>query len=75
MPGAEETKVTTVRLPAGQAAELEAIARVENVPISEAIRAAVSELIDRRRNDTEFMARLRRRIEEDREILEKLARS
>lgn len=75
MSGAEETKVTTVRLPAGQAAELEAIARVENVPISEAIRAAVSELIDRRRNDTEFMARLRRRIEEDREILEKLARS
>lgn len=74
MPG-EDTKVTTVRLPAGQAAELEAIARVENIPVSEAIRAAVSELIDRRRNDTEFMTRLRRRIEEDREILEKLART
>jgi hypothetical protein len=75
MPGSEETKVTTVRLHADQAVELEAIARVENIPVSEAIREAVAELIQRRRGDEEFMARLRRRVEEDREVLEKLARS
>jgi Arc/MetJ-type ribon-helix-helix transcriptional regulator len=75
MPRMEDTKVTTVRLPGRQATELEAIARVENIPVSEAIREAVAELIERRRGDEEFMTRLRRRIEEDREILEELSRS
>lgn len=69
----EDTKVTTVRLPASQAAELEAIARVEEIPVSEAIRAAISEHIRTRRGDKAFMERLRRRIEEDREILVKLS--
>lgn len=75
MPASDETKVTTVRLPAAQAAELEAIARVENVPVSEAIREAVNEMIENRRKDEDFMTRLRRRIDEDREILDRLARS
>ena len=67
--------MTTVRLPAEQAAALEAIARVDDVPVSEAIRDAVAAHIDARRGDAEFMTRVRRRIAEDREILEKLART
>lgn len=35
--------------------------------------AALRDAIEHRRKDPEFMARLRRRIEDDRELLERLA--
>jgi hypothetical protein len=69
----EETKVTTVRMSAEQAAQLEAVAKVDDIPVSEAIRQAISTHIAERRNDKEFRERLRRRLDEDRVILEKLA--
>ena len=68
------TKNMTLRLPAEQAAELEAFARVEGIPVSEAVRTAVAEHIERRRQDAKFQARLQRIIEEDQAILERLAR-
>lgn len=71
----DESKVTTVRLPASLAAELEAIARVENIAVSEAIREAIAAHIEARRKDDGFVERLRRRVEEDRAILEKLAQT
>ncbi len=68
-----ETKVTTIRQPADQADELEFIARVDGVPVSEAIRAAIADHIQGRRADPAFQQRLRERIDADRNILKRLA--
>ncbi len=69
----QETKVTTIRQPADQAVELEFIARVDGVPVSEAIRAAIADHIQARRADPAFQQRLRERIDADRNILKRLA--
>lgn len=69
----QETKVTTIRQPADQADELEFIARVDGVPVSEAIRAAIADHIQARRADPAFQQRLRERIDADRNILKRLA--
>jgi hypothetical protein len=57
-----------------KAAELEAIARVDDVPVAEAVRVAIDERIAQRRQDSDFQARLREIVEQDRAILERLAR-
>jgi hypothetical protein len=67
-------KTMTLRLTDEQAADLEAMARVDGMPVSEAVRAAINERIQARRKDKEFQARLRRLLEENREALERLAR-
>lgn len=69
----QETKVTTIRQPADQADELEFIARVDGVPVSEAIRVAIADHIQARRADPAFQQRLRTRIDADRNILKRLA--
>jgi predicted DNA-binding protein len=69
------TKVTSLRLPDSMAAELAAVARADGMPISEAVRAAIEKHIAERREDQAFRARLKKRLEEDREILERLAGS
>ena len=69
-----ERKAMTVRIPSDQAAELEAVAEVDGVPVSEAIRQAITEHIETRRRDTAFRARLKASLERNRKILEKLAR-
>jgi predicted transcriptional regulator len=63
----------TLRLDDGQARELAAVARADNIPISEFIREAISSQIEARRQNDEFRARLRGVMDEDREILERLA--
>lgn len=68
------TKAMTLRLPADQAAELEAVARADQKAVSEAVREAIDKLIAERRKDKEFQARLRAMMEEDQKILERLAR-
>jgi post-segregation antitoxin (ccd killing protein) len=55
------------------AADLAAVARADEVPISEAIREAIEHHITARRTDKVFKERLKRRVEEDREVLERLA--
>lgn len=67
------TKAMTLRLSADKAAELEAVARVDNVPVAEAVRAAIDERIERRRQDKDFQERLRAIVEQDRAILDRLA--
>jgi len=67
------TKSFTMRLPEEKAVELEAVARADNMPVSEAVRSAIDAHIETRRQDTEFQARLKRRLQEDREVLERLA--
>jgi predicted transcriptional regulator len=67
------TKTMTLRLPPEQAADLETVARADNVHVSDAVRQAIAEHIERRRRDKEFQARLERLIEQNREALERLA--
>jgi len=68
-----KTKVTTIRQPTNQADELEFIARVDGIPVSEAIRDAINTHIQARRDDPAFQQRLRERMESDRNILKRLA--
>lgn len=71
---AKPMKSMTLRLPAEQAAELERVAEVDRVPVSEAVREAISRHIELRRQDAEFRERLERMLRENQEILERLAR-
>lgn len=64
----------TVRLDDDQAAELEAVARADGVPVAEEIRRAITTRIEERRADEEFQARLRQSIADNQRILERLAR-
>jgi hypothetical protein len=63
----------SLRLPEDTAAELAAIARTEEMPVSEAVRQAIDNHIAARRADKDFQERLKKRLEEDREVLERLA--
>ena len=68
-------KNMTLRLSDEQAAELDAIARVENVPIAEEVRQALTDFIAAKRQDQQFQARLRASLERNQEILRRLATS
>lgn len=63
----------SLRLPTDMAEELAAVARTDDVAVSEAIREAIANHITSRRTDKAFKARLKKRLEEDREALERLA--
>jgi hypothetical protein len=64
----------TVRLDDDQAAELEAIAKVDGVSVAEGIRQAITIQIAERRKDEGFRARLRQSIQDNQKVLERLAR-
>lgn len=68
------TKNMTVRLPDDLAANTEALARVEGKSVNETIKDALTDAVERRRKDPKFRARVRQIIEEDRELLERLAK-
>ena len=63
----------TLRLSTTQADELEAVARAEGMTVSDAVREAITEHIDRKRKDKVFRERLKAVMERDREILDRLA--
>lgn len=63
----------TLRLSDQQATDLEAMARVDGVPVSEAVRVAIDERIKARRGDRKFQARLRRLMVENQRALERLS--
>jgi hypothetical protein len=67
-------KNLTVRLPDDVAANAEALARVEGQSLNETVKQALIEAVERRRKNPKFKARLAKIIEEDRELLERLAR-
>ena len=67
-------KTMTLRLSDELAADLETMARVDDVPVSEAIRIAIDERIRARRDDKQFQTRLRRLIAESQRSLERLSR-
>jgi signal transduction protein with GAF and PtsI domain len=62
----------TVRLSEVQVAELEAVATADGVAVVEEIRTAVRHLIDAKRLDPEFQARLRDSLERNRDLLSRL---
>ena len=66
-------KTMTLRLTDKQARELEAVARVDEMPVSEAVRQAIDERIAARRKDKDFQGRAVL-LEENQEALERLAR-
>ena len=68
------TKNLTLRLPDELAADTETIARVEGNSVNETVKQALTEAVERRRTDPAFRARLRRIVNEDRELLERLAK-
>jgi predicted transcriptional regulator len=68
------TKHLTVRLPDDLAADTEALARVEGQSVNETVKQALVEAVALRRKDPKFKARLRKIIDEDRELLERLAK-
>jgi predicted transcriptional regulator len=68
------TKNLTVRLPDELAADAEALARVNGTSLNETVRQSLLKEVERKRNDPEFKARLTKIIEEDRELLERLAK-
>jgi len=67
-------KSMTLRLPDEMATELAAVARADEMPVSNAVRQAIARHIAERRKDKDFKARLRKITERDREVLERLAR-
>ena len=68
------TKNLTVRLDDDLAADTEALARAEGQSLNETVKSALRDAVERRRADPKFKARVRRIIEEDRELLERLAK-
>jgi predicted transcriptional regulator len=67
-------KNLTVRLDDDLAADTEALARAEGKSLNETVKSALREAVERRRRDPKFKARIQRIIEEDRELLERLAK-
>jgi hypothetical protein len=68
------SKNLTVRLDDDLAADTEALARAEGTSINETVKQALRETIARRQKDPAFRRRVRQIIEEDRELLERLAK-
>jgi Arc/MetJ-type ribon-helix-helix transcriptional regulator len=66
-------KITTLRIPESMADELAAVARADHISVSEVVREAIENHLTARRSDEEFKKRLKQRLEEDREILERLS--
>lgn len=67
-------KHLSIRLDDDLAADTEALARAEGQSLNETVKTALREAVERRRRDPKFKARVRRIIEEDRELLERLAK-
>ena len=65
--------VSTVRLSRELATALSAVARADEVPVSEALREAIDRHIAIRRADQAFQDRLKKCLAEDREVLELLS--
>lgn len=67
-------KTMTLRLDDERAATLELVARADDQNLNDAVRAAIDTHIAERRKDKDFIERLRRRHEEERELFERLSR-
>ena len=67
-------KQTTVRLPNDLADLVEAVARTQGVSVNQLVIDALLSEIDRVRQDADFRSRVKRLVERDRKILDRLAK-
>ena len=67
-------KTMTLRLQDELARELEAVARIDDISLSDAVRVAITEHVEARRADRAFQERLDKFMSENQAILERLAR-
>ncbi|HSC20095.1 MAG TPA: ribbon-helix-helix protein, CopG family [Solirubrobacterales bacterium] len=74
IPPTMATKATSLRLPEEMAAELAAVARADDMPMSEVVREAIEKHITERRADGDFQKRVKELLEEDQEVLKRLAK-
>lgn len=65
-------KAMSLRIDDELSAEMNAVARADDVPASEVIRAALYRYIAARKSDPKFQDRLRELIEKDRALIERL---
>lgn len=73
MSAPREMKNMTLRMDEALAENVQAIAEVEGSTISDVIRSAISEHVDRRKADPEFQKLLKRNIERHAQLLSMLA--
>jgi predicted transcriptional regulator len=67
-------KTMSLRLDEEQAKQLDAVAMACETTVSEVVRDAISDRIDKLRKDTDFKARLERAVERNKEALDLLAK-
>ena len=67
-------KQTTVRLPDDLADQAEVVARAKGTSVNQLIIDSLMIEIDRVRTDSDFMDRVKRIVERDKEILDQLAK-
>jgi len=67
------TKVMTVRIEDDLNDEVTAVARADDVPASEVVRAALHPYVADRKSDPQFRSRLRQLLAKDSEVIERLA--
>jgi Arc/MetJ-type ribon-helix-helix transcriptional regulator len=68
------TRTMSLRLPEEQAKALDALAMADETSVSEVIRDAITERIEKRRADKDFQGRLKRAVERNKEALDLLAK-
>ena len=68
-----DTKSMTLRIDEALAERVRTIAEVEDTTVSEVIRDALAEHVERRRRDPEFQAMLQRNLRRHEELLRMLA--
>ena len=68
------TKTMSLRLDEDQARALDAVAMACETTVSEVVRDAISERIEKLRRDTDFKDRLQRAVERNKEALDMLAK-
>ena len=64
---------TTLRLPPEEAADIEAVARVEGLSVNELVRQTLAEKVAARRADPDFQKRVRDIMDENKRLFERLA--
>lgn len=67
-------KAMSLRLEDDQARAINALAMAEETSVSEVIREAINDRIEKRRADKDFQARLQRAVERNRKALDLLAK-
>lgn len=68
-----DTRALSVRISSKRAADLEFVARADGVSVAEATRTAIDQHIEARRRDRAFQDRITKMMEEEHEVLKRLA--